>query len=504
MKKAFKVVSVISIIWGIILGVFSILSLFVTETGEELFVTISVFFIYALGSGLLIAFGISGVRYDEKKLKRGIMLSTVYIALYSVITVISVSPIFIIIFAIFLPVIYLVLAFKIKHAGFTWENGMMSDDSIKNVETVNENNGVATNREMTERKVNDKIVTESINVEEVDSLEKLQPQKTTNNELQVKKEDNIKICSKCGNKENSNFCSKCGTKMTAIKEKNKESYFDKLIEIVKEHKNMMPVAIILIVIIGVGIYSAASDTTEEDYSKIYALAEEDFEKNKSEEFLNELRDETGLDDLNYEYSLGSGYDDEEDAIYMHCEIKKFTSDAIDEYYTETLNDENASILYDKITSLAELGIDGYTFEDTIDGIDIYIGFSGLGQGTGLARATVETSQGRIYELKNDCIYIDNKLIYQEEEEGDSVSSTTETTTPTTESEDNDGYSRALTKEYKLQIFGYIATKENEYGAGYTEEIADKVWKDAASIYGVTESDIMMILSDPELMEEYYR
>lgn len=61
---------------------------------------------------------------------------------------------------------------------------------------------------------------------------------------------------------------------------------------------------------------------------------------------------------------------------------------------------------------------------------------------------------------------------------------------------------------KIKIFTFIQSQidslnETDMSFEEKENLADDVWKEAETKFNITESDIMLIMSDVELIEEYY-
>lgn len=68
----------------------------------------------------------------------------------------------------------------------------------------------------------------------------------------------------------------------------------------------------------------------------------------------------------------------------------------------------------------------------------------------------------------------------------------------------DEYSRTLSKEEKLEIIRYIEIREHEIGEdNYTEEDAEKVWKEAENKFHIVEYDIRLLMLDVDLLREVY-
>lgn len=89
-----------------------------------------------------------------------------------------------------------------------------------------------------------------------------------------------------------------------------------------------------------------------------------------------------------------------------------------------------------------------------------------------------------------------------------IESTTEAISETekisTSSLNNDNKDKSsLDHEKKLEIYGYIETEEEKYGDNITDEQTEKIWKKAEEIYKISESDIYEIMSDTDLIKEYY-
>lgn len=87
----------------------------------------------------------------------------------------------------------------------------------------------------------------------------------------------------------------------------------------------------------------------------------------------------------------------------------------------------------------------------------------------------------------------------------SVESKTETTNIAQDNEDDD----SLSKETKMEVLAYIngimdpLNEDMSLSDDYLEEKANQVWEDAEKKFGVTEMDIYSILSDTDLVKEYY-
>ncbi|MEI3289466.1 MAG: hypothetical protein V8R56_06365 [Eubacterium sp.] len=80
----------------------------------------------------------------------------------------------------------------------------------------------------------------------------------------------------------------------------------------------------------------------------------------------------------------------------------------------------------------------------------------------------------------------------------------ETEKISTSSLNNDNKDKSsLDHEKKLEIYDYIETEEEKYGDNITDEQTEKIWKKAEKIYKITESDIYEIMSDADLIKEYY-
>lgn len=89
-----------------------------------------------------------------------------------------------------------------------------------------------------------------------------------------------------------------------------------------------------------------------------------------------------------------------------------------------------------------------------------------------------------------------------------IESTTEAISETekisTSSLNNDNKDKSsLDHEKKLEIYDYIETEEEKYGDNITDEQTEKIWKKAEEIYKISESDIYEIMSDTDLIKEYY-
>ena len=70
--------------------------------------------------------------------------------------------------------------------------------------------------------------------------------------------------------------------------------------------------------------------------------------------------------------------------------------------------------------------------------------------------------------------------------------------------DDSEYSRKLSRPEKLEILRYIYKREAEIGEeNYTEEQAKRLWKKAEKKFNVIESDIVLLMSDTELVHEVY-
>ena len=94
------------------------------------------------------------------------------------------------------------------------------------------------------------------------------------------------------------------------------------------------------------------------------------------------------------------------------------------------------------------------------------------------------------------------------ETSDSEVRTTETISETEETSassiNNDNEDKSnLDHEKKLEIYDYIETEEEKYGDNITDEQTDKIWKKAEEIYKISENDIYEIMSDTDLIKEYY-
>lgn len=61
----------------------------------------------------------------------------------------------------------------------------------------------------------------------------------------------------------------------------------------------------------------------------------------------------------------------------------------------------------------------------------------------------------------------------------------------------------LSHEKKLEIYDYIETEEEKYGEYITDEETDKIWEKAEKLFNISENDIYEIMSDTDLIKEYY-
>lgn len=91
---------------------------------------------------------------------------------------------------------------------------------------------------------------------------------------------------------------------------------------------------------------------------------------------------------------------------------------------------------------------------------------------------------------------------------ENIENTTETISETEETSassiNNDNEDKSnLDHEKKLEIYDYIETEEEKYGDNITDEQTDKIWKKAEEIYKISENDIYEIMSDTDLIKEYY-
>lgn len=95
-----------------------------------------------------------------------------------------------------------------------------------------------------------------------------------------------------------------------------------------------------------------------------------------------------------------------------------------------------------------------------------------------------------------------------------ISTTAPTTESNTEIKDLDESIEAGTSgiefdyDTKMEIFSFIqiqidSLNETSMSFNEKENVADEIWKEAETKFNITESDIMLIMSDVELIEEYY-
>ena len=61
----------------------------------------------------------------------------------------------------------------------------------------------------------------------------------------------------------------------------------------------------------------------------------------------------------------------------------------------------------------------------------------------------------------------------------------------------------LSHEKKLEIYDYIETEEEKYGEYITDEETDKIWEKAEKLFNISKNDIYEIMSDTDLIKEYY-
>ncbi len=131
-----------------------------------------------------------------------------------------------------------------------------------------------------------------------------------------------------------------------------------------------------------------------------------------------------------DYQLNHEYDRNTKELMVTCEVEKFTSKEIDEYYTDQLNDEKAKHLnriFDCIDQDGNKSLDRYTSDD---GIRIYLRFS-------VNNNEIKSSDHSYTLSPQECVFVDGTLVFQEE---DSTEAATETTTPSTQATQADNSS----------------------------------------------------------------
>lgn len=155
-----------------------------------------------------------------------------------------------------------------------------------------------------------------------------------------------------------------------------------------------------------------------------------FNDSQKQKYLDALRADTGLTDLEMDYQLNNDYDKNTKELMVTCEVEKFTSKEIDEYYTDQLNDEKAKHLnriFDCIDQDGNKSLDRYTSDD---GIRIYLRFS-------VNNNEIKSSDHSYTLSPQECVFVDGTLVFQEE---DSTEAATETTTPSTQATQADNSS----------------------------------------------------------------
>ncbi|MFQ7473261.1 MAG: Ltp family lipoprotein, partial [Anaerovoracaceae bacterium] len=212
-----------------------------------------------------------------------------------------------------------------------------------------------------------------------------------------------------------------------------------------------------------GYYKSSESILYDENSK---KLEAEFELIGKDELLDTLREYTGLEDLDFDYSLTSSVD------VVHCEIKKFKSDKIDDYYTVEINDEKAEKLKDILEYLADMR-DNEEHDDYDDYDFTFTGSAGTNIGIDIwgSYDSIETSSGRIYELRSGEVYINNKVVYENK---NSAVSTETTPTKTAVPEVTMGEINALqsAKDYlEYSGFSYKGLIEQLEYEGYSNKEA---------------------------------
>lgn len=168
----------------------------------------------------------------------------------------------------------------------------------------------------------------------------------------------------------------------------------------------------------------------EAVEKAKSEAVEIFNDSQKQKYLDTLRTDTGLTDLEMDYQLNHEYDRNTKELMVTCEVKKFTSNEIDEYYTDQLNDEKAkhlNYIFNRMKQVKNKSTEKYAGDSEIS---IYFRLS-------IQNDKIKSSAHTYTLSSTECIFIDDKIVFQEE---DSTEATTETTTPSIQSTQPDNSS----------------------------------------------------------------
>lgn len=168
----------------------------------------------------------------------------------------------------------------------------------------------------------------------------------------------------------------------------------------------------------------------EAVEKAKSEAVEIFNDSQKQKYLDTLRTDTGLTDLEMDYQLNHEYDRNTKELIVTCEVKKFTSNEIDEYYTDQFNDEKAkhlNYIFNRMKQVKNKSTEKYAGDSEIP---IYFRLS-------IQNDEIKSSEHTYTLSSTECVFIDDKIVFQEE---DSTEATTETTTPSIQSTQPDNSS----------------------------------------------------------------
>lgn len=166
---------------------------------------------------------------------------------------------------------------------------------------------------------------------------------------------------------------------------------------------------------------------ESNAENLALYAEEQFMANDYEEYIKNLREKSGLSDLGIElhvvYSFEYDYDKDNKELFAEGHLT-FTSDEIDNYYTEGRKNEELKDLARVLNKLKSAYYENPRYKYTNDKGTVILEVS-----NGVSdKFTVTTSSGREYEfsyyVNYDDIEVDGELVYMEKARDDDYSSST--------------------------------------------------------------------------------
>lgn len=158
--------------------------------------------------------------------------------------------------------------------------------------------------------------------------------------------------------------------------------------------------------------------------KQFVYAKERFMADNYEKYIQNLREKSGLNDLEIELEIDEGYynyDRKKNAFYVYGSLK-FISDDIDDYYTTEYNKQTSKKLAEVLNNLKSIYYEDTRYSYSNSDLKIFLEITNNGE----HEIHVKTSSGRDYKLSyyDDCdrVEIDGEWVYYQDKETEASSS----------------------------------------------------------------------------------